>query len=240
MRTIVISDIHGYYRTFVTLLSRVNYNPSIDKLILLGDYVDGGPAALEVVRLVQSLVSNSNVFAIGGNHDDLFLRWLDEEEYPFLPYLSFKNGGIQTVQSFCPWYQLECDDHEVREYIKKQYPGEVSFLRSLPNFHEDDRHIYVHAGIDPKKSDWKQTSNKDFRWIRGRFYRYDGEIPTSKTIIFGHEVCSNLQNDETNCKPWLGRQIIGIDGGIKFGKCLNALIIEDNGEYHSVSVESKD
>lgn len=96
----------------------------------------------------------------------------------------------------------------------------------------------MHAGIDPQQNDWKQTSHKDFRWIRKRFYEYSSSLPTSKVIIFGHEVCARLHKDETNFTPWFGGQLIGIDGGIKFGKYLNALIIEDTGEYHSVSTVS--
>ncbi len=128
MRTFVVSDIHGYYRTFVTLLSRLSYNPSSDRLILLGDYVDGGPASLEVVRLVQQLVKNANVHAIGGNHDDMFLNWLDDQDYLPSPYTLPKNGGLQTIHSFCPWYNSEMDDTKAREYINKQYFTEISFF----------------------------------------------------------------------------------------------------------------
>lgn len=242
MRTIVISDIHGYYRTFQALLSLVAYNPSQDRLLLLGDYVDGGPSALDVVRFVQRMVEdpNSNVRAIGGNHDDMFLNWLDDNDYKLSPYTSPKNGGLQTIRSFCPSYQSEMDDAEAREYIKEHYPKEIGFLRSLPLFLEDDRHIYVHAGIDPEQRDWKQTSRKNSRWIRGRFYRFEGRLAVTKTIIFGHEVCARLHQDENNFTPWFGSQMIGIDGGIKFGYYLNALIIDEDGEYRTERLASCD
>lgn len=166
MRTIVISDIHGYYQTFVSLLSFVGYNPSNDQLVLLGDYVDGGPASLEVVRMVHRLSQTTNV---GGNHDDLFVRWLDGDEYPRLQYKSHQIGGFQTIQSFYPLYQIEMNDQEIRKYIKQKYSSEIDFLRNLPSYYEDAHHIYVHAGIDPRQKDWKLTSQKDFRWIHGRF-----------------------------------------------------------------------
>ncbi|MFC0211381.1 metallophosphoesterase [Paenibacillus chartarius] len=166
IRTIVISDFHGYNRTFEVLLSLTGYNPVCDKLVLLGDYVDGGPASLELVMRVRQLTENPNVKAIGGNHDDMFLRWLDKKEYPFLKYTS--------------------------------YSEEINFLRKLPNYWEDDRLIYVHGGIDPTQNDWKLTLNKIFRWIRERFHRNDGKLPTNKTIVFGHEICSRLHKDDTN------------------------------------------
>lgn len=239
MRSIVISDIHGYYLTFKALLNQVSFSPCNDQLILLGDYVDGGPASLEVVRLALRLSEYPNFRGLGGNHDELFLHWIDEVEYPQLKYTSPQVGGLQTILSFCSSYQPNKNDQEVRQYIKKRYSHEISFLRSLSNYYEDDYHIYVHAGIDPKQSNWQLTSHKDFRWIRGRFYKYDGSLPVRKRIIFGHESCAHLHEDEANNMPWFGKQIIGVDGGIKFGKCLNALIIED-GDYHSVSMVSKD
>jgi serine/threonine protein phosphatase 1 len=240
VRTIVISDIHGHNLTFAALLSRITYNPSNDRLILLGDYVDGGPGALEVVRFVQQMAEHPNVQAIGGNHDDMFLGWLDNKDFLPSPYTSSKNGGLQTILSFCPWYDAGTNETEAREYIKEQCYSEINFLRNLPYFLEDGRHIYVHAGIDPDQKDWKLTSHKDFRWIRGRFHQHQSQLPTTKTIIFGHEVCSRLHHDDLNFHPWFGDQKIGIDGGIKFGKFLNALIIKENGEYQTESILSCD
>ncbi|MGG1552360.1 metallophosphoesterase [Paenibacillus ferrarius] len=239
MRSIIISDIHGYHQTFRDLLNLVSFRPASDQLVLLGDYVDGGPAPLEVVRMVQGLSKYPNVHVLSGNHDELFLRWLDKKEYPILKYTSPRVGGLQTIRSFCSWYQDDMTDEEVRQYIKDQYANEIDFLRNLPNCYEDDHHIFVHAGIDPRQKDWKLTSDKNYRWIRGRFYKLDGSLTIRKRVIFGHEPCMRLHKDEGNYKPWFGKQIIGIDGGIKFGKCLNALIFE-SGKYYSVSMVSKD
>lgn len=239
-RTIVISDVHGYCRTFEALLFKVSYCRKDDRLILLGDYVDGGPAALDVVRMVRDMVQTANVHAIGGNHDDMFLNWLDDNDFRLSPYTNTINGGVQTIRSFCPWYESGKEDEATKLYIKENYAGEIEFLRQLPNFIEDSHHIYVHAGIDLTQSDWKQTSRKDFRWIRGKFHNNDMRMHTSKTIVFGHEVCARLHKDNSNFTPWFGTQRIGIDGGIKFGYFLNALIIGEDGQYSNVSLKSCD
>ncbi|GEN33644.1 MULTISPECIES: metallophosphoesterase [Aneurinibacillus] len=42
MRTLCISDIHGHYDAFCRLLERVSYNPASDRLVLMGDFIDGG------------------------------------------------------------------------------------------------------------------------------------------------------------------------------------------------------
>jgi serine/threonine protein phosphatase 1 len=238
-RTIVISDIHGYYQTFMTLLERVRYNPIQDKLILLGDFVDSGPSSLKVVQHVRSLVNLSGVRAIGGNHEDMFLNWLDDKDYLFSPYTTIRNGGFQTIRSFCPWYEVESDNAKARSYIKQKHGAEVQFLRNLKYFLEDEHHIYVHAGINPRFPHWRQTSTKDFRWIRGEFYSYDGILPLSKKIVFGHEVTARLHQTK-EFHPWFGKQLIGIDGGIKYGYQLNALIISDGLDYSYASIGSMD
>lgn len=224
-RTIVISDIHGYFQTFKQLLQQISYHPLQDRLMLLGDYVDGGPSGREVVQYVRALSRLEGVRVIGGNHDDMFLAWLDHQDYLLSPYTTTRNGGFQTIRSFCPWYNGEADDERARAYIKQKYAADITFLRNLKYFMEDEHHIYVHAGIDPQIKHWRQTSTKDFRWIRGKFHAYDGILPIgAKKLIFGHEVVARLHKAEV-FSPWFGKQMIGIDGGIKFGNQLNALII---------------
>lgn len=44
-RNLMISDIHGHLNAFEQLLAKVDYQPAHDQLILLGDYIDRGPAS---------------------------------------------------------------------------------------------------------------------------------------------------------------------------------------------------
>ncbi|MEK4006547.1 metallophosphoesterase [Paenibacillus sp. FSL H3-0333] len=69
MRTLVISDIHGCYDEFNALLTRANYDPSEDKLILLVDYVDRGQKSKQVVAQVMNMIKHDNITALRGNHD---------------------------------------------------------------------------------------------------------------------------------------------------------------------------
>ncbi|CAM4355269.1 metallophosphoesterase [Saccharibacillus endophyticus] len=87
MRTIAISDIHGHARTLIALLEKIHYEPTQDRLYLLGDYVDGGPDSLGTVRMVMDLCAQGagNTQVLGGNHDELFLNWLDGKEHRLLP-----------------------------------------------------------------------------------------------------------------------------------------------------------
>jgi Predicted phosphohydrolases len=68
-RLLVISDIHGFAEGFRRLLQSANYNPSKDRLVLLGDYIEAGiPSTwktLEVIREHQRL----GAYVIAGNHE---------------------------------------------------------------------------------------------------------------------------------------------------------------------------
>jgi serine/threonine protein phosphatase 1 len=44
MKTLVIGDIHGYYRELKDALANADYQHG-DRLIFLGDYIDRGPRA---------------------------------------------------------------------------------------------------------------------------------------------------------------------------------------------------
>ena len=46
----VVGDIHGYYHSFVKLISKLNLNDG-DLLISIGDMIDGGPESVGIVEL---------------------------------------------------------------------------------------------------------------------------------------------------------------------------------------------
>ena len=56
-RVLVMGDVHGQLEKMQLVLTRCNYSPEIDRLVLLGDYVDRGPdsrrVVAEVLRLTQ-------------------------------------------------------------------------------------------------------------------------------------------------------------------------------------------
>lgn len=54
-RKILVGDIHGCLATFLKLLNKINLNIELDKLYLLGDYVDRGPNSKGVIDEIISL-----------------------------------------------------------------------------------------------------------------------------------------------------------------------------------------
>lgn len=67
-RIIVVSDIHGCFKTFMKLLDTVNYNKETDILISVGDIIMKGPDSKAVVQWFLS--NRKNVYCVRGNHEE--------------------------------------------------------------------------------------------------------------------------------------------------------------------------
>ena len=65
MRTALISDIHGNYTGLLAVLADIE-DQKCDRILCLGDLVDGGPQSVEVVRLFQE----QDILTVQGNHDE--------------------------------------------------------------------------------------------------------------------------------------------------------------------------
>lgn len=85
-------------------------------------------------------------------------------------------------------------------------------------------YIFVHAGVDLTKTDWKETSPHDFLWIREPFHQ--GQNKTGKTIVFGHTITPSLYGDLETTRLWISDHKIGIDGGGVFGGSVHGVIFD--------------
>lgn len=70
MSTYVISDIHGCYNEFLSMLEKIHFSES-DNLILAGDYIDRGKQSYEMLKWIEQ--SPPNVLLLRGNHEEEFV-----------------------------------------------------------------------------------------------------------------------------------------------------------------------
>ncbi|KIL42050.1 metallophosphoesterase [Gordoniibacillus kamchatkensis] len=238
-RVLAISDIHGYIDPLQRLLEEVKYRFEADQLIFLGDYVDRGPDSKAVIELVRQLVKDGLAIALRGNHDQMFLDFLTNRNNDAMADTLFiRNGGMSTIQSYygLNWFDENNQRGSIaraREFILSNYKHHVEFLRSLPFYHETERHLFVHAGINTRHEDWRRQPKEDFLWIRGEFI--NNPHSAGKMVVFGHTPTVNIHD---NLAIWFSGDKIGIDGGCAFGYQLNCLEITEDG-YKTYSVPQK-
>ena len=147
MRTLVIGDIHGGLRALHQILERAKVSPN-DKLIFLGDYVDGWSQSPEVIDALITMKATHTIVCIRGNHDDLLLEWLkngtDNPQW-------FDHGGEATVTAY-------------QNRDAGTLAAHIHFIESLVDFHLDEQNrLFIHAGFT-------NVNGVDFEYFPKLFY----------------------------------------------------------------------
>src|ERR1700743_3190999 len=83
LRIYAIGDVHGradlLEQLFALIDEDLRHRPPQRAIhVLLGDYVDRGPASRAVIALILARSARHEVVALKGNHDALLLRAIDE------------------------------------------------------------------------------------------------------------------------------------------------------------------
>lgn len=230
----VISDVHGEYEMFQTLLK--DYEDTYQQLVLIGDLLDRGARSKECLLLGKKLVEEKKAIYLKGNHEDIFLRFLDDPEDRCPNYIL--NGGGETIESLLHRGAIaEYSPTEISMMIKSRYKELICFLRKLPLYYEWRDYLFVHAGINLEKNNWKETIERDFLWIRKEFH--EGKNQTDKTIVFGHTPTMLLFNDPTTTKLWQKDRKIGIDGGGVYGGSIHGVILNAQGIVQDIELFNK-
>ena len=128
MATYAVGDVQGCLEPLKCLLDRVQFDPSQDKLWLVGDLVNRGPQSLETLRFLYSM--RDSVVTVLGNHD--------------LHLLAIANHAARIKKK-----------DTLREILSAPDCADLLFwLRQQPLMHHDaERNIsMVHAGIPPQWS----------------------------------------------------------------------------------------
>lgn len=218
-----LSDIHGSYDEMVEAERRIVADarnlPGRKLLMYLGDYVDRGPRSGDVLaHLSVPPPEDFDRYALCGNHDDAFLRFLDDPEtnshwleFGALP--TFASYGIDARHLLL---DLGYSIRQLRDMtLNAMPPAHVDLLRSLAVAVILDSTLFVHAGIKPGIPLSIQT-DEDLMWIREPFLSEGPQLPL--LVIHGH-------TPHSHATFGLGR--IGIDTAVSMGGSLTILKIAD-------------
>lgn len=168
-RVYAIGDIHGRLDLFEAALAAIAaHDPRAERqIVLLGDYVDRGPASAQLIDRLMALEGPGFV-CLKGNHEVMMVdalrgggaaldRWLD-------------NGGVETLASYGAGEAVP-DAH-------------LDWMDGLPLIWSDARRYYVHAGLEPGLPIEAQDEAA-LLWIRDRFLLAGAdELP--RHVVHGH------------------------------------------------------
>ncbi|MCI9976561.1 serine/threonine protein phosphatase [Clostridioides difficile] len=213
-----MSDLHGMYDKFISMLEQIDFN-SNDQLYILGDILDRGEKPLEIIDYIRE---HKNIVLLKGNHELMFQEsWINTNDR----YLWFYNEGEDT------FHKLKNKKFEYEESFYK-------YIKNLPYLEVVDNFILVHAGlylpnnyeylnieqiIDLQEEDicvWDRTILESNKHIKGY------------TIIIGHTPTQNIKNYE-KAEIYKQEGLIDIDCGACFdnGK-LACLRLDDMKEFY--------
>jgi serine/threonine protein phosphatase 1 len=182
---IIITDIHGCFKTFLALLAKL---PATERICVAGDLVDRGPMSSQ---LIQYLIDNKERFdVVTGNHEKMMIDGIESEIGE-----SFwrNNGGTETLKS----YEIE----------PSALTRHIEWMKSLPYYIEykdvqkDGRYLIVsHASIQNEDLE-KACKNENIIWNREihsvdvpKWFNVFGHSPLPKA-----EITSFCANIDTGC-----------------------------------------
>jgi serine/threonine protein phosphatase 1 len=208
----VVGDIHGCADELRCLIDQLPLTGG-DQLVFLGDYIDRGPASMEVVSFLLSLSQKFDrveFIFLKGNHEDMLLSYLGLEGSHGEMFML--NGGKTTLAS----YGMSAEKMTRREALQAIPADHLRFYQALKKHCIIDTFLCVHAGINPDKTLAEQT-NEDFFWIRNKFIYSSHRLPY--TVVFGHTPRDAVLYD----LPYK----VGLDTGLVYGNMLTCLELDE-------------
>lgn len=180
-----VGDIHGCLDKALRLIDALDYDPTADRLLFLGDYIDRGPDSKGVIDfLIQLQRENPNNVFLMGNHEDNFLTFMQacrdgEQDQYWLSEPFFAGGGFSTLRSYCPSLRHITE----LQWIESVPEAHLEFLATLSLYWIDDTYIAVHAGVRPGIP-LEQQCATDLLRIRRPFLVTPHGL--GKCVVFGH------------------------------------------------------
>jgi serine/threonine protein phosphatase 1 len=231
-RTFVIGDIHGALRALKQVIGRVGPGPD-DRLIFLGDYVDGWSESRPVIECLIELAGRHPCVFVMGNHDVWCMEWLAgmEADPDWLLH-----GGQATIDSYSGMDETE----RIRHLI---------FFSKLAPYHEDEhRRLYIHAGFTSVYGPGKERYPSNYFWDRTLWEMAvvaDNRIPLSSffyprrlrlydEIYIGHTPTTNYDMDTpmNRCNVW------NVDTGAAFSGRVTVMDVDSKRYWQSDIVQT--
>ena len=236
-RLLAIGDIHGCVKPLRAILDALTLE-STDTLVVLGDFINRGPATQQVIEVLIQVAQQCELILILGNHEEELLA-ARKDPVAFKHWLSM--GGVATLASYGVHTHLGKTEEEWAFSESGPPKLEPESLQSIPAEHwqvlegaqdwwECDHFFFTHAGYDPQRPLDRQSAT-ELRWLAISDWQVQPHC-SGKTAIVGHS--ANLA----------GRVVdFGflrcLDTGCGLGGCLTAMDIRTGQQWRCAEDSEK-
>lgn len=218
-----VGDVHGRLDLLAPLIEAIltdleSSTAQRRVVVMLGDYVDRGPASRGVIDLLCDLSERADIEThfLRGNHEDRFEAFLSQPEVGpgWCDY-----GGREALASYgvpVPALRSAAEDWETAcAEINAALPDRHRrFLAGLTYAFALGDYFFAHAGARPG-TDLALQEPEDLMWIRSEFLQ--GAAPFDKLVVHGHTPVDQVHADHRR---------IGIDTGAYATGVLTGLRLE--------------
>jgi diadenosine tetraphosphatase ApaH/serine/threonine PP2A family protein phosphatase len=203
-RLFAIGDIHGCPDELRAMINKIAPRAG-DTVVFIGDYVDRGPSARDVVEQLLELERGpAEVVFLKGNHEDMMLSFLGLPGHYGDSFLF--NGGAATLDSY------GVKESELEGAVERLPEPHIEFLGGLATSYLHPPYLFVHAGVVPTRQ-LEEQQVEDLLWIRHEFIFNPHNLDA--TVVFGHTPMRGVMLD----LPYK----IGIDTGLVYGGRLSCV-----------------
>lgn len=233
MRTFAIGDIHGGFKALIQVLNQLEIKDD-DKIIFMGDYVDGWSQSAQVIDFLIELSQNINCIFIKGNHDVWCENWLKDENDVNPSW--FMHGGKETMDSYHGFSLQEKKEHLI-------------FFKNMQMYYLDDENrLFLHAGFTSMHGVVKESYPLNFctdrtlwemalamdRKIDFDHHLYPKRLKLYKEIYIGHTPTTNYGESE----PMNAINVWNIDTGAAFTGKVTGMNIDTKAFFQSDNLPS--
>jgi serine/threonine protein phosphatase 1 len=231
-RTIVFGDIHGGLKALVQLLDRIAISEN-DRLIFLGDYVDGWSESAQVIDFLTDLSKKHECVFIKGNHDAWCQEWLMKD---VVNDIWFLHGGKSTIESYQDFGLSEKKKHQEFFNQMKDY------------FVDENNNLFIHAGFSSMHGPEKEHYQTNFSWDRtlwemaltmDKRIKKDSILYPKRLLLFNEIYIGHTPTLHYDVEiPMQGCNVWNIDTGAGFYGKLSCIDIESKEFWQSDVVQN--
>ena len=135
-RLIAISDIHGHLQYLKALLRKVKYDPDLDYLVIIGDYIEKGDEVLETIKFIEQLSRYPKCYILTGNCEWALCAMMTipelANEIPHYLQRVSANGIVRQLYNEGHYRDGHCSNLAMQQEMERFLHPHLQFMMHLP------------------------------------------------------------------------------------------------------------